>query len=275
MAKKIRKEESKEEKLKKGEVIEEEEVSFDEGEAPEPTKESIMDESGVVDENKVIQTIILGSDWQEVLTTLVAEEGMDPLSVDLIKLADAFRSYLEHLKQFDFRIPARFILVAAILLRMKAELLLDEEEEKIIRTTQSQPLDIENIPTLLPPITRKPTRKVTLNELVSALNKAFQFQERKEDKKIRMRRAIERLIEPEDDVEVRIKEIYEEIVSKKSMTFSQLVPAWKKLEIVKTFLPLLHLATRDMITCEQEEMFKEIFIRIKLPEEKHEQGVVQ
>jgi len=275
VAKKIRKEESKEEKLKKGEVIEEEEVSFDEGEAPEPTKESIMDESGVVDENKVIQTIILGSDWQEVLTTLVAEEGMDPLSVDLIKLADAFRSYLEHLKQFDFRIPARFILVAAILLRMKAELLLDEEEEKIIRTTQSQPLDIENIPTLLPPITRKPTRKVTLNELVSALNKAFQFQERKEDKKIRMRRAIERLIEPEDDVEVRIKEIYEEIVSKKSMTFSQLVPAWKKLEIVKTFLPLLHLATRDMITCEQEEMFKEIFIRIKLPEEKHEQGVVQ
>ncbi|KHO47998.1 MAG: segregation and condensation protein A [archaeon GW2011_AR5] len=275
MAKKIRKEESKEEKLKKGEVVEEEEVDFDEGESAEPVKESITDESGVVDENKVIQTIILGSDWQEVLTTLVAEEGMDPLSVDLIKLADAFRSYLEHLKQFDFRIPARFILVAAILLRMKAELLLDEEEEKIIRTTQSQPLDIENIPTLLPPITRKPTRKVTLNELVSALNKAFQFQERKEDKKIRMRRAIERLIEPEDDVEVRIKEIYEEIVSKKSMTFSQLVPAWKKLEIVKTFLPLLHLATRDMITCEQEEMFKEIFIRIKLPEEKHEQGVVQ
>ena len=125
------------------------------------------------------------------------------------------------------------------------------------------------------PKVQKPTRKVTLNELVSALNKAFQFQERKEDKKIRMRRAIERLIEPEDDVEVRIKEIYEEIVSKKSMTFSQLVPAWKKLEIVKTFLPLLHLATRDMITCEQEEMFKEIFIRIKLPEEKHEQGVVQ
>jgi len=275
VAKKIRKEESKEEKLKKGEVVEEEEVDFDEGESAEPVKESITDESGVVDENKVIQTIILGSDWQEVLTTLVAEEGMDPLSVDLIKLADAFRSYLEHLKQFDFRIPARFILVAAILLRMKAELLLDEEEEKIIRTTQSQPLDIENIPTLLPPITRKPTRKVTLNELVSALNKAFQFQERKEDKKIRMRRAIERLIEPEDDVEVRIKEIYEEIVSKKSMTFSQLVPAWKKLEIVKTFLPLLHLATRDMITCEQEEMFKEIFIRIKLPEEKHEQGVVQ
>lgn len=200
---------------------------------------------------------------------------MDPLSVDLIKLADAFRSYLERLHKFDFRVPARFILVAAILLRMKAELLLDEEEERELKTTLVEPLNIENIPTLLPPITRKPTRKVTLTELVSALNKAFEFQERKEGKKLRMRRAIERLIEPEDDIEVRIKEIYEEIVTKKSITFSQLVPAWKKMEIVKTFLPLLHLATRDMVTCEQEEMFKEIFIRIKIPEEKKPEVQVQ
>ena len=264
---------SKEEDLKKGEVVEEEPVEFEEGEPAEPAK-GVFDEHGVVDENKVIQTIILGSDWQEVLTTLVAEEGMDPLYVDLIKLADVFRQYLEHLKQFDFRIPARFILVAAILLRMKAELLLDEEEEKIIRTSQSEPLNID-VPLLLPPITRKPTRKVTLNELVSALNKAFDFQERKEGKKLRMRRAIERLIEPENDIEVRIKEIYEEIVSRKAMTFSQLVPAWKKMEIVKTFLPLLHLATRDMVTCEQEEMFKEIFIRIKMPEEKKPETPVQ
>jgi len=264
---------SKEEDLKKGEVVEEEPVEFEEGEPAEPAK-GVFDEHGVVDENKVIQTIILGSDWQEVLTTLVAEEGMDPLYVDLIKLADVFRQYLEHLKQFDFRIPARFILVAAILLRMKAELLLDEEEEKIIKTTQSEPLNID-VPLLLPPITRKPTRKVTLNELVSALNKAFDFQERKEGKKLRMRRAIERLIEPENDIEVRIKEIYEEIVSRKAITFSQLVPAWKKMEIVKTFLPLLHLATRDMVTCEQEEMFKEIFIRIKMPEEKKPETPVQ
>lgn len=259
---KKKKEEIKEEKLGKGEVIEEENIEFDEGGAPEPV--SITSPSGIIDENKVIQTIILGSDWQEVLTTLVAEEGMDPLSVDLIKLADAFRVYLEKLKTFDFRIPARFILVAAILLRMKAELMLDEEEEKEFKTVHVEPLNID-VPQLLPPITRKPTRKVTLNELVTALNKAFEFQEKKEDKKLRMRRAIERLIEPEEDIEVRIKQIYEEIVQSKTIKFSQLVPSWKKMEIVQTFLPLLHLATRDMVVCEQEEMFKEIYIRLKEP----------
>src|SRR3989344_7087145 len=195
-----------------GGVVEEENVGFDEGEPNEKqtNAESVV-QSGIVDENKVIQTIILGSDWQEVLTTLMAEEGMDPLFVDLVKLADVFRSYLEHLKKFDFRIPARFILVAAILLRMKAELLLDEEEEKEIKKMESAPLNID-VPMLLAPINRKTTRKVTLTELVTALNKAFEFQERKEGKKIRMRRAIERLIEPEEDIEIRIKEIYEEIL---------------------------------------------------------------
>lgn len=253
---------------KKDEVLEEEPVEFDEGEPAEQPAQPL-----IVDENKVIQTIILGSDWQEVLTTLVAEQGMDPLAVDIVKLADTFRVYLEHLKKFDFRIPARFILVAAILLRMKAELLLEEEEEKIIKTSQVEPLNIEEVPMLLPPITRKPTRKVTLNELVTALNKAFEFQERKEGKKLRMRRAIERLIEPEEDIEARIKEIYEEIVQKKVITFSQLVPAWKKMDIVQTFLPLLHLDQRGMITCEQEEMFKEIYIRLKLSEDNKENPV--
>ena len=254
----------KEEQRKIDQPFEEEPIEMDD----EPLQEEHAEPEQplVIDENSVIQTIILGSDWQEVLTTLVAEMGMDPLYVDLIKLAEVFTGYLEKLKKFDFRIPARFILVAAILLRMKAELLLDEEEQKEIKKIESAPLNIEDVPTLLPPISRKPTKRVTLNELVTALNKAFEFQERKEGKKIRMRRAIERLIEPEEDIEVRIKEIYEEIIQAKAIKFSQLVPAWKKMEIVKTFIPLLHLATRDMIVCEQEEMFKDIFIKIKINE---------
>src|SRR3989338_1123709 len=133
---------------KKNEVIEEEPVVEE-----EPITEEVKEEGPrIFDENTMIQTIVLGSDWQEVLTTLVAEEGMDPLSVDLVKLADAFRIYLERLQKFDFRVPARFILVAAILLRMKAELLLDEEEEKEIKKQHVEPLNIENVPILLAPI---------------------------------------------------------------------------------------------------------------------------
>jgi segregation and condensation protein A len=217
----------------------------------------------LIDENQVIQTIIVGTDWQDVLTTLVAEEGMDPMSVDIIKLASAFSRYLEQIKKFDFRVPARFILVAAILLRMKAELLLEEEEQKALQSKEITPLNIDDVPVLLPPLTRKPTRKVTLDELVLALNKAFEFQEKKEEKKIRMRRAVERLIEKEEDIELRIKHVYDDIAKVREAKFSDIVVSWKREEIVKAFVPMLHLIHRDLIIVEQEEMFREIFIKIK------------
>jgi segregation and condensation protein A len=233
----------------------------DENEESPAMHEIIEGSRPVIDENKVIQTIIFGSDWQEVLTTLVAEEGMDPLEIDLIKLTKSFMVYLKQLEKFDFRIPARFILVAAILLRMKAELLLEEEEKKILREgEQLQPLDISNIPPLTPPMIRKPTRAVTLEELISALSKAFEFKEKKETKDIRMRRAVETLIEPEEDIELKIQNIYNKIFKVNKIMFSQLVPVWKRLDIVETFMPLLYLMQRSKITMEQPEMFQDINI---------------
>jgi len=228
-----------------------------------------------MNETKVIQKIVLGSDWKEVITNLVAEENMDPLSIDLIKLVDVFTTYLQRLKDFDFRVPARFILVAAILLRMKCELLLEEEEKKRMEAEKVPPLNIEDVPVLSPPIIRKPTRKVTLSELVNALNKAMVFKERKEEKKIRLHRAVERLIEPEEDIELKIKRIHNKILKQLSIMFSDLVPVWKRKDIVNVFLPLLYLETRGLIVCEQDGMFKDIHITIKEPDKKDDlKGVV-
>lgn len=225
-----------------------------------------------IDENKLIQTIVLGTDWQEVLSNIIVEEGLDPKNVDIIRLVDSFMFYLRRLQTFDFRIPARFILIAAILLRMKCELMLEEEEKKLeIKGEAPPPLNIENVPILTPPITRKPTRKVTLTELVTALNKAFEFKERKEGQRLRLRRAVERLIEHEEDIEIRIKYIFDEILRHGTiMKFSDIVPVWKRKDIVETFLPLLYLCHRGKVTCEQQEFFKDITIRIKGVE--HEQA---
>jgi len=220
----------------------------------------------MIDENKMIQTIVLGSDWQEVLASIVVEEGMDPLSIDILKLAESFMQYLQKIKSFDFRIPARFVLIAAILLRMKCELLLEEEEKKdMIEGEQIPPIDVSGLPTLSPPVLRRPTRKVTLDELVTALNKVFDFKERKEGKKLRLRMAVEKLIEPEEDIEIKIREIFNQIMRSGIIKFSDLVPAWKRKDIVETFVPLLHLSNRGRVSCDQEEMFKEITIKLRGP----------
>ncbi len=228
-----------------------------------PAVQPAEDQTFVIDENKVIRTIVLGSDWQEVLITLVGEEGIDPMNIDIVKLADSFKKHLENVQQFDFKVPARFILVAAILLRMKAEQLLDEEEKKKEKTESLPSINIENIPALTAPITRKTTRRVTLDELIGALNKAFEFKERKEGKTIRMRRAVENLIGEEEDIEVRIARVYGHIEKKKQVTFSELVGDWTPRHIVEIFLPILYLSNRGKITCEQSEMFQEIYITIR------------
>ena len=234
----------------------------------------IKDES-VIDESRLIRTIILGSDWQEVLENIVIEDGMNPQDINIIKLADVFTVYLQELKTFDFRIPARFILIAAILLRMKCELMLEEEEEKARMEAVKMPdINLENIPELTAPLVRKPIRKVTLDELIRSLNKAFEFKERKEGKELRMRHAVEGLIEQEEDIELRITRVYEKIFKNNEIKFSDLVHPWKRKEIVRVFVPLLHLETRGKVICEQEEFFKDIVIRI-IPESEQQQEVQQ
>ncbi len=212
-----------------------------------------------INEAYIIRTIILGSDWQEVLSNLVIEEGMDPMNVDLVRLSEVFMDYLQKLKTIDFRVPARFILVAAILLRMKCEILFEEEKNIMEERKEQAKIDID-APLLPIPIERRPTRKVALNELVNALNKAFEFKEKKEGKKLRMRLAIENLIEPEEDIEVRIRNIFDKIPHHE-IKLSNLIP-WNRKEIVYTFMPILYLLQRGKVECHQDEFFKDIYIKV-------------
>ncbi|HLD83825.1 MAG TPA: segregation/condensation protein A [archaeon] len=217
-----------------------------------------------IDEGKLMSTIIAGQDWQEVLTTIVMDDGMDPMNIDISRLADSFMTYLGRLKQFDFRIPGRFILVASILLRMKCDAMLEQDikKEEIVGE-EIPPLDISNAPQLLPPMMRKSTRSVTLSELVNALNSAFEFRERKETKKLTLMSRVENLIEPEEDIEDRILRIMGRIVARGGvMVFRDIVPRWERKEIVEAFMPLLYLVARGRIYCEQEEMFADISIRV-------------
>lgn len=208
---------------------------------------------------------MLGSDWEEALTSIVVEQGLDPLNIDITRLADAFLIYLNRMKSFDFRMPARFILIAAILLNMKCESLLQHEEERLDKLAQEAAAQLNlNAPLLTPPVSRQATRPVALTDLISALNKAFEIKRRKEPLLAMHgpRIPIEAPKRPVD-IELKIKEIYERIRRKGIIKFSDLVPVWRRAEIIATFLPLLYLATRGKVICEQKELFKDITIRLK------------
>jgi len=181
----------------------------------------------------------------------------------VIKLTDAFVKYLHSLQRFDFRIPARFILIAAILLRMKVELLVEKQEREMLQKEEELLINLDRIPLLGPPGLRKSTRKVTLTELISALNKAFEFQEKKETSIIHRHRLVENLIEEEEDIEdqiVRIMDIITSNVKENKVMFSSLVPEWSRGKVIAVFLPLLHLANRQAISLEQEKIYSDFAI---------------
>ncbi|MCD6367636.1 MAG: segregation/condensation protein A [Candidatus Aenigmarchaeota archaeon] len=223
-----------------------------------------------MEEREIIDMASKESNWEEVLEYIITEEGMDPWDIDIVKLADALTEYIKKSRELDFKVPARIIIISAILLRMKVEILTMEEEEKAKQKKEEEMIDLSNVPNLEAPVKRIPKRKVTLEELVSALEKAFRTKERREEKKLRIKKKVEELInEDYVDIEKRINDLYERITNilnklkKGELTFRELVPKWERKEIVDNFLPLLHLSTDGKITCEQKEIFKDIYIRIK------------
>ncbi|MEM5814711.1 MAG: hypothetical protein QXD77_02750, partial [Candidatus Aenigmatarchaeota archaeon] len=72
----------------------------------------------MLSDQELINLMISEPIWEDVIVRIVAEEGMDPWKLDLIKLADVFAAYVSKMDRLDLRIPARFVLIAAILLRM-------------------------------------------------------------------------------------------------------------------------------------------------------------
>jgi segregation and condensation protein A len=227
-------------------------------------------------EQDLLKTVIESESWEDVIYNIVSIEGLDPWDIDIVKLADSFLKYIETVKMLDFRIPAKIVFVAAILLKLKVDSLFpqEKEEEMTLPDVSEEEFKafkerLEQIK-LSPPLERMPSRPVTLDELIEALRKAMKVKERKEHRRHALGRKIANNIDvTEDDIERRIELLLEEIedlcklLNREKIEFSRLVKKWEREEIVKQFLPLLYLTNRGDVTAEQEEFFKEIWVSKK------------
>ncbi|MFP4116069.1 MAG: segregation/condensation protein A [Candidatus Aenigmatarchaeota archaeon] len=211
--------------------------------------------------------------WEETLDWIISKEGIDPWDVDLVELANAFSDLIGKWQKINFTIPARIIIVMAILLRIKVELLMWEEEEKEVEEVDIEELDIDvsDIPQLEAPKKRKPVRKATAEELIQAFRKAFKTKERREERKSQRERRVREAMPIDgqrEDIEERIDKLYKRIdnilenMKRGETTFSDLLPEWSREEIVRNFSPLLQLNHDGKVKAEQEEYFDEIFVKM-------------
>lgn len=219
--------------------------------------------------------------WQSILYELVKTEQMDPWDIDVSIITQKYINMLRSLKEHDFRISGKVLLAAAILLKLKSNKLVgedlseldrlligvEEEMEELGFDEHSEIQKLDEIPALIPRTPQPRKRKVSIFDLVEALERALEV------KKRRLLHSIPPLNleapKKKKDVTEIIREVYGRIrgffitALSGKLTFSKLLPSESKEDKVHTFMPLLYLAQQNKIELVQEIPFGEIEILLK------------
>ena len=218
--------------------------------------------------------------WQQIIYDLIQSEQLDPWDIDLALLTKSYIDKIKELEETEFYISSKIFLAAAILLRIKSELLIKRYIRSLDEILFGKPEEKEKAPfyieledvDLFPRTPLPRQRKVTLQELMSALNKAIDTEQRRIKKEIDIRQALKNaaIVLPTRTINLRekIREIYNKILAffsskqEQQLTFSQLAGT-NKIERIGTFVPLLHLDFHQKIDLDQQEHFGEIYITMK------------
>lgn len=217
--------------------------------------------------------------WQAIIYDLIKTEQLDPWDINIVFLSEKFLETINELEDGNFFVSSKVLFACSLLLRLKSEILANsyiQELNDILfgKKEIQQTLDIEKIiineselPILTPksPIAR--AKKITLDQLMSALNKAINTENRRIKRTIKTHQAkkIAELILPKSHfipLKIRIKKIVDIITTylsnNQQIEFTQL--AKEKQEKQASFLPILHLSNEQKIYLYQKKHFDEIYI---------------
>ncbi len=229
-----------------------------------------------------IYNLLTGNDvsWQAIIYDLINTEQLDPWDLDLGLLANKYLEKIRLLEEANFFISSKVLYAASLLLRIKAEFLLDKyikslDEilygKKELKKYKYERIEIDEneIPLLVPKTPLPRFRKVTLNELISALDKAINTESRRIRNEIsdKQREKITQIVFPRTKINMRdrINQVFSRVRGifsenkKTRIGFTELAGTEKDNRIA-TFLPLLHLDTQMKLGLEHEKHFEEIWI---------------
>lgn len=218
--------------------------------------------------------------WKTIIFELVKSEQMNPWDVDISLLTQKYLAAIKAMQEHDLKISGKVLLAAAILLKMKSAQLLDKDISRFdVLLNPDEPLPEEEPDfnedigrakrekqqfTLIPRNPQPRNRKVSVQDLVNALQQAMATKKRMLE---RIRPVQFNLPEKKMDIMEVIHDIYHKVVyysqknEEEKITFSKLLPPRAgRHEKVYTFLPLLHLENQQKIEMEQEKPFAEIFV---------------
>ena len=232
---------------------------------------------------QIYDLIFQGDDmkWQSIIHELVREGRVDPWDIDVSVLAKEYLDAIRKLKQHNFRLSGKVILAAAILLKMKTERISLEQllsltnpedfppdaEEDLVDVETEKHFTKAKLSLRIPGVRK---RKVTVFELIDALKKALEVDDKRQQRQSELAEIMKpRRVEIKKvDVFSKIDSLWKKIkefVKKHSglLQFSHLAPTKEKKDVIWTLIPLLHLAQQQKVELRQDVPFGEIFIDVQ------------
>ncbi len=252
---------------------------MDGGEVPEKGEDDSRKRVG----QEEIHGLLFGEQlsWQAIIYDLINTAQLDPWDIDLVLLTNRYLDRIREMEDANLFVSSKVLFAAALLLRIKSEILLNKylptldvilfgEKESKKYVQERIELD-EFVPELVPKTPLPRFRKVSLEELMSALGRAITTENRRIERVVlHKQQEIETAISlPKARINIKdkINEIYERlkgIFSNRTerIAFSHISGDGNE-ERVSTFVPLLHLDYQHKVLLEQDSHFEEIYIWLK------------
>ncbi len=219
--------------------------------------------------------------WQQMIYDLIKSEQLDPWDVDISKLTEKYLEKVNEMEELNYAVSAKVLLAAALLLRIKSEFLINHYIKSLDEILFGKPakkekpqieINLDDVADLFPRTPLPRPKRVTLTELIGALNRAMVTEHRRIKNEITHKHALNRFnfFLPKNTVDVRfkLKEVYQKVknyfASNKSaekMTYTDLAPTTEEKRF--SFGPVLHLDNQDRVLLEQLQHFDEIYIYLK------------
>ena len=221
--------------------------------------------------------------WQAIIYDLIKTEQLDPWDIDLQILAQKYVTTIQALEDADFFISSKVLLACSLLLRLKSEILVNsyiqdlndalygKKDDKRYELERIN-IDEDELPILTPRTPMARHKKVTLKELMKALDHAINTENRRIKKEIKGRQAQKSALTvmPKNNyvpLKVRIKSIFGIVNNhinqgNSHMKFHHMVES--KEEKLASFVPVLHLSNNGKIFLRQPEHFEDIHMTLKI-----------
>ncbi len=238
-------------------------------------------------QEKILKLLMNKDDitWQSLIHELVKSNEIDPWDVDVSLLTQKYIEILKKFKEFDFHVSGKVVLAAAILLKIKSSKLVGDDmnalDSLFAQSQQTEEEDFDDFDDdvheeaknkqqynefkLIPRTPQPRNRKVTVYDLMDALQKALEVKKRRVERSIPEGMNIS-LPKKKVDISQVIRDVFSSIKlhfhkNTSKLSFSHLVPDQpSRDDKVYTFIPLLHLSNARKVDMHQEQHFGDIDI---------------